>query len=121
MGKQDKGVCLRDFVVTVDSLKVELGPSDTPNMYLEHRWDWVIIKHPNLQNTVALKTLRGGVRGLLYLADKVYHQLDQQDRDITVEELRDVRFEVCIKDCGRLDLVKVQEQGDLLLSRILVI
>ena len=121
MGKQDKGVCLRDFVVRVDSLKVELGPSDTPNMYLEQRWDWVIIKHPNLQKTVALKTLRGGLKGLLYLADKVYQQLDQQDRVITVEELRDVRFEVCTEDCGRLDLVKVQEQGGLLLSRILVI
>ena len=121
MGKQVKEVCLRDFVVRVDSLRVVLGPSDTPNMYLEQRWEWVIIKHPNLQKTVALKTLRGGVRTLLYLADKVYLQLDQQERVITVDELRDVRFEVSIKDCGRLDLVKVQEQGELILSRILVI
>ena len=121
MGKQVKEVCLRDFVVRADSLKVELGPSGTPNMYLEHRWDWVIIKHPNLQKTVSLKTLRGGVRGLLYLADKVYHQLDQQEGVITVDELSDVRFEVSIKDCGRMDLVKVQEQGELILSRILVI
>lgn len=107
----NKQMAINEFVIKIDGVVVELGKKEERILYLEEQWEWVIIRHPNLQKTVSFKTLKGGHYLSLFLASEVYKQLDDLTRPLTIKDLYTLLITVPITLDGRVDSHEIRNRA----------
>lgn len=107
----NKQMAINEFVIKIDEVVVERGKKEERILYLEEQWEWVIIRHPNLQKTVAFKALKGGHYLSLYLAHEVYKQLDDLTGPLTITDLYTLLITVPITLDGRVDSHEIRNRA----------
>ena len=108
---KSKQMAIKEFIIKVDEVRVERGKKVSHILYLEEKWEWVIIRHPNLQKTVAFKAIKGGTYLSIYLAHEVYKQLNDLPGKLTAEDLYTLTVEVPLTAGGRVDGAEIRKQS----------